>query len=98
MLVTSEGVPTVKVWSTTVGLKRGDTFTVGISRDKKESHSTRRGLRVGSGFRSFRQTLRCRGFILLGFTFCLSTLLMLEFIEAVRGRLNVCLHSPFNSI
>ena len=27
------------------------------------------------------------GFILLGFTLCLSTLLMLELIEAVRGRL-----------
>ena len=41
--------------------------TVRILRDKKESCSTRRGLRVGSGFREFRQTPRGRGFILLGF-------------------------------
>ena len=41
--------------------------TVGIRRDKKERRSTRRGLRVDSGFGSFRQTPRGRGFILLGF-------------------------------
>ena len=41
--------------------------TVRILRDKKESCSTRRGLRVGFGFREFRQTPRGRGFILLGF-------------------------------
>ena len=41
--------------------------TVRILRDKKESCSTRRGLRVGSGFREFHQTLRGRGFSLLGF-------------------------------
>ena len=41
--------------------------TVKILRDKKESCSTRRGLRVGSGFREFRQTPRGRGFILLEF-------------------------------
>ena len=41
--------------------------TVGILRSKKESCSTRRGQRVDSGFREFRQTPRGRGFILLGF-------------------------------
>ena len=30
--------------------------TVGSLRDKKESCSTRRGLRVGIGFKEFRQT------------------------------------------
>ena len=42
-------------------------LTVRILRDKKESCYTRKGLRVGSGFREFHQTLRGRGFILLGF-------------------------------
>ena len=41
--------------------------TVGSLRDKKESCSTRRGLRVGIGFREFPQTPRGRGFSLLGF-------------------------------
>ena len=41
--------------------------TVEILRAKKESCSTRRGLRVDSSFREFRQTPRGRGFILLGF-------------------------------
>ena len=41
--------------------------TVEILRAKKESCSTRRGLRVDSGFREFRQTPRGKGFILLGF-------------------------------
>ena len=41
--------------------------TIRILRDKKESCSARRGLRVGFGFREFRQTSRGRGFILLGF-------------------------------
>ena len=41
--------------------------TVGSLRDKKGSCSTRSGLRVGIGFVSFRQTLRGRGFSLLGF-------------------------------
>ena len=41
--------------------------TVGILLDKKESGSTRRGLRVGAGFREFTQTPRGRGFSLLGF-------------------------------
>ena len=39
--------------------------TVGFLRSKKESCSTRRGLRVGTGFEEFRQTPRGRGFILL---------------------------------
>ena len=41
--------------------------TVSSLRDKKESYSTRRGLRVGTGFREFPQTLRGMGFSLLGF-------------------------------
>ena len=41
--------------------------TVRIFRDKKESCSMWRGLRVGSGFWEFRQTPRGRGFFLLGF-------------------------------
>ena len=41
--------------------------TVEILRAKKESCSTQRGLHVDSDFREFRQTLRGRGFILLGF-------------------------------
>ena len=41
--------------------------TVKILLSKKESCFTRRGLRVDSGFREFRQTPRGRGFILLGF-------------------------------
>ena len=49
--------------------------TVGFLRSKKESRSTLRGQRVGTGFKEFRQTPRGRGFILLGFTLCLSTLL-----------------------
>ena len=41
--------------------------TVGSLLDKKGSCSTRRGLRVGTGFREFSQTPRGRGFSLLGF-------------------------------
>ena len=41
--------------------------TVGDLRDKKESRSTRRGLRVGTGFREFSQTPRGRIFSLLEF-------------------------------
>ena len=41
--------------------------TVGSLRDKKESCSTRRGLRVGTRFREFPQIPRGRGFSLLGF-------------------------------
>ena len=41
--------------------------TVGSLRGKKESCSTRRGLRVGTRFREFPQTPRGRGFSLLGF-------------------------------
>ena len=40
---------------------------VGSLRNKKESCSTRRGFRLGTGFREFPQTLRDRGFSLLGF-------------------------------
>ena len=54
---------------------------------KRESCSTRKGLRVGTRFKEFRQTLRGRGFSLLGFILCLRTMLMLELVEAVRGRL-----------
>ena len=61
--------------------------TVGSLRDKKESCSTRRGLRVGTRFEEFRQTPRGRGFSLLGFILCLRTMLMLELVEVVRGRL-----------
>ena len=41
--------------------------TVGSLRNKKESCSTRRGLRVGTGIREFPRTPRGRGFSLLGF-------------------------------
>ena len=41
--------------------------TIDSLRDKKESCSTRRGLRVGTRFREFPQTPRGRGFSLLGF-------------------------------
>ena len=41
--------------------------TVGSLRDKKESCSTRKGLRMGTGFREFPQTPKGRGFSLLGF-------------------------------
>ena len=41
--------------------------TVGGLRDEKQNCSTRRGLRVGTGFREFSQTPRGRGFSLLGF-------------------------------
>ena len=42
---------------------------------------------MGTGFEEFRQTPRGRGFSLLGFILYLSTLLMFELNEAVRGRL-----------
>ena len=42
---------------------------------------------MGTGFREFPQTLRGRGFSLLGFYSFLSTLLMFELNEAVRDRL-----------
>ena len=42
---------------------------------------------MGTGFVSFRQTPRGRGFSLLGFYSSLNTLLMFESNEAVRGRL-----------
>ena len=40
--------------------------TVGFRRGKKQSCSTRQGLRVGIGFGKFRQTLEGRGLLLLG--------------------------------
>ena len=61
--------------------------TVEIRRDKKESLSTRRGLRVGFGFESFDKLREVGVSPYLGFTLCLSTLLMFELNEAVRGRL-----------
>ena len=61
--------------------------TVGSFRDKKESCSTRRGLCVGTRFKEFPQTSRGGSFSLLGFSLCLRTMLMLELVEAVRGRL-----------
>ena len=42
---------------------------------------------MGTGFKDFSQTPRGRGFSLLGFILCLRTMLMLELVEAVRGRL-----------
>ena len=44
----------------------GDPTVDGL-RNKKENCSTQRGLRVGTKFREFSQTLRGRGFSLLGF-------------------------------
>ena len=42
---------------------------------------------MGTRFKEFPQTPRGRGFSLLGFIPCLRTMLMLELVEAVRGRL-----------
>ena len=42
---------------------------------------------MGTGFKEFPQTPRGRGFSLLGFILRLRTMLMLELVEAVRGRL-----------
>ena len=61
--------------------------TVDSLRDKKENCSTMRGLRVGTRFKEFPQNSRGRGFSVLGFILCLRTMLMLELVEAVRGRL-----------
>ena len=52
--------------------------TVGSLRDKKESCSMRRGLRVGTEFKEFRQTPRGRVSPYLGFIPSLSTLRMFE--------------------
>ena len=48
--------------------------TVGSLWDKKESCSTRRGLRVGTIFEEFRQTPRCRVSPYLGFILRLGTM------------------------
>ena len=61
--------------------------TVEIRREKKQSCSTRRDLHMGTGFEEFQKTPRGRGFSLFGFILCLRTMLMLELVEAVRGRL-----------
>ena len=42
---------------------------------------------MGTRIWEFPQTPRDRGFSLLGFILCLRTMLMLELVEAVRGRL-----------
>ena len=42
---------------------------------------------MGTRFREFRQTPLGRGFSLFGFMLCLKTMLMLELVEAARGRL-----------
>ena len=42
---------------------------------------------MGTRFKEFPQTPRGRGFSLLGFSLCLRTMLMLEWVKAVRGRL-----------
>ena len=42
---------------------------------------------MGTRFREFPQTPRGRSFSLLGFILCLRTMLMLELVEVVRGRL-----------
>ena len=49
------------------GRVSGSSPVIGSLRDKKGSCSTWRGLRVGTRFREFSQTPRCRGFSLLGF-------------------------------
>ena len=53
--------------------------TVDGLRDKKKNRSTRRGLRVGTGFREFPQTPRGRGFSLLGFYALFKCYTMLRF-------------------
>ena len=61
----------LKNWSFRENIRLLSKFPVNsiieILRAKKESCSTRRGLRVDSGFREFHQTPRGRSFILLGF-------------------------------
>ena len=42
---------------------------------------------MGSDFREFRQTLRGRGFILLGFYTLFKCFVMIKLVEVVRGRL-----------
>ena len=42
---------------------------------------------MGTRFWEFPQTPRGMSFSLLGFSLCLRTMLMLELVEAVRGRL-----------
>ena len=42
---------------------------------------------MGTRLKEFPQTSRGKGFSLIGFIPCLRTMLMLELVEAVRGRL-----------
>ena len=70
--------------------KNTDDPTVGRLRDKKEKCSTRRGLRVCTGFREFLQTPCGRISPYLDFIPILSVLLMFRLFEAVRG----CLIGP----
>ena len=48
--------------------------TVGICRDKKESHSTHQGLRVGTGFGSFDKLREVGVLSYLSFTLDLSVI------------------------
>ena len=48
---------------------------------------TRRGLRVGTGFREFPKTPRGRGFSLLGFYTLFKCFKMFRLVEALNGRL-----------
>ena len=62
--------------------------TVGGLRDKKKNCSTRRGLRVGTGFVMFLTNSKRLGFLPTCVLFpLLNTLQMFELNEAVRGRL-----------
>ena len=59
--------------------------TVGRLRDKKEKCSTRRGLRVDSGIRSFFKLLKVGFSPYLSFYSHLSALRMFELMKAIRG-------------
>ena len=61
--------------------------TVGIRLDEKEGCSTRRDLPVGTGFEEFQKFQEVGVSPYLGFILRLSTLLMFELNEVVRGRL-----------
>ena len=51
-------------------------WTVGFRRGKKQSCSPQQGLRVGTSFGEFRQTLEDRGFSPTCFILCLRVILM----------------------
>ena len=61
--------------------------TVGILRDMKESCSTQRGLRVGTGFESFEKLREVWVSPYLGLTLYLSVLQCFGWLEALNGRL-----------